>query len=76
MSHEPDDVDARRAGGVEPSQLFAHHAQLTKGTVILAYAGKGKETDPPLIGLSPSSGIKGIQRNKSLCTRFWVVSTI
>ncbi len=37
-----------------------HHAQLTKGTVILAYAGKGKETDPPLVSLSPSSGIKGM----------------
>ena len=37
-----------------------HHAQLMKGTVILAYAGKGKETDPPLISLTPSSGIKGL----------------
>ena len=37
-----------------------HHAQLSKGTVILAYAGKGKEDDPPLMSLSPSSGIKGL----------------
>ena len=37
-----------------------HHAQLTKGTVILAYAGKGRENDPPLISLSPSSGVKGM----------------
>lgn len=37
-----------------------HHAQLTKGTVILAYAGKGKENDPPLVSLSPSSGVKGM----------------
>jgi len=37
-----------------------HHAQLDKGTVILAYAGKGKETDPALISLTPSSGIKGL----------------
>ena len=37
-----------------------HHAQLTKGTVILAYAGKGKESDPSLISLSPSSGVKGM----------------
>lgn len=37
-----------------------HHAQLQKGTVILAYTGKGKETDPPLVSLSPSSGVKGL----------------
>ncbi len=37
-----------------------HHAQLNKGTVFLATCGKGKETDPPLISLSPSSGIKGV----------------
>ena len=37
-----------------------HHAQLANGTVILAYAGKGKEDDPPLVSLSPSSGIKGV----------------
>jgi len=37
-----------------------HHAQLAKGTVILAYAGKGKEADPPLVSLSPSSGVKGL----------------
>ena len=37
-----------------------HHALLAKGTTILAYAGKGKEDDPPLITLSQSSGIKGM----------------
>lgn len=37
-----------------------HHAQLTKGTVILAYAGKGKEDGPALVSLNPSSGIKGV----------------
>lgn len=37
-----------------------HHAQLMKGTVILAYAGKGKENDPPLVSLSPSSAVKGL----------------
>lgn len=37
-----------------------HHAQLSKGTVILAYAGNGKENDPPLVSLSPSSGVKGM----------------
>lgn len=37
-----------------------HHADLDKGTVILAYAGKGKETDPALITLTQSSGIKGL----------------
>lgn len=30
------------------------------GTVILAYAGKGREGDPPLIGLLPSSTLKGV----------------
>lgn len=37
-----------------------HHAQLMKGTVILACAGKGKEDDPPLVSLNPSSGVKGL----------------
>lgn len=37
-----------------------HHAQLMKGTVILAYAGRGKEDGPALVTLSPSSGIKGM----------------
>lgn len=37
-----------------------HHAQLDKGSVILAYAGKGKENDPPLIKLSPNSTVRGL----------------
>ncbi|MDH7480712.1 MAG: glycosyl hydrolase family 28-related protein [Armatimonadota bacterium] len=37
-----------------------HHAQLMKGTVILAYADRGKEDGPALVTLSPSSGIKGM----------------
>lgn len=37
-----------------------HHAQLKNGTVIEAYAGKDKETDPALVSLNPSSCIKGI----------------
>jgi len=37
-----------------------HHAQLDKGSVILAYAGKGKADDPPLIKLSPSSTVQGL----------------
>ena len=37
-----------------------HHAQITKGTVFLAYAGKGDENGPPLVTLNPSSAIKGI----------------
>lgn len=37
-----------------------HHAQLDKGTVILAYAGRGKENDPPLIKLMPNSTVKGL----------------
>lgn len=37
-----------------------HHADLDKGTVILVYAGKGKETDPALISLTQSSGVKGL----------------
>ncbi|MEN6582984.1 MAG: hypothetical protein ABFD54_11090 [Armatimonadota bacterium] len=48
--------------GVTLSGVWAgpHHAQLDKGSVILAYAGKGKETDPPLIKLSPNSTVKGL----------------
>jgi len=37
-----------------------HHAQLTRGTVLLVYAGKGRENDPPLVKLAPSSAISGI----------------
>jgi len=37
-----------------------HHAQLMKGTVILAYANEGEELGPPLVSLSPSSAIKGV----------------
>lgn len=37
-----------------------HHVMLDKGTLILAYAGKGKETDPPLIKLNASSTLKGV----------------
>ena len=37
-----------------------HHAQLMKGTVILADAGRGRENDPPLVSLSPSSAVKGL----------------
>lgn len=37
-----------------------HHAQLNSGTVFEVYAGKGKEDDPPLITLNPSSCVKGI----------------
>lgn len=37
-----------------------HHTMIDKGTVILAYAGKGKENDPPLIKLNPNSAVKGI----------------
>lgn len=37
-----------------------HHAQLTRGTVILAYADKGREDAPPLVSLWPSSAIKGL----------------
>lgn len=36
-----------------------HHAQLTKGTVMEVYAGKGKE-DGALITLNPSTCVKGI----------------
>jgi hypothetical protein len=37
-----------------------HRAELHKGTVILAYAGKGSENDPPLVKLSSSSAVKGL----------------
>lgn len=37
-----------------------HHAQLSRGTVFLAYANAGEEDGPPLVTLSPSSTIKGI----------------
>ena len=37
-----------------------HHAQLAKGTVILAYAGRGRENGSPLVSLSPSSAVKGL----------------
>lgn len=37
-----------------------HHVNLEKGTLILAYAGKGKENDPPLIKLNSSSTLRGV----------------
>lgn len=37
-----------------------HHAQLQRGTVIEAYAGRGQEDGAPLINLAPSSGVKGV----------------
>lgn len=37
-----------------------HHAEGKKGTILLGYAGKGTETGPPLIHLSPNSAIKGV----------------
>lgn len=37
-----------------------HYVVFDKGTTILAYAGKGKETDPPLIKLNSSSTLKGV----------------
>ena len=37
-----------------------HHTELDKGTVIMAYAGRGKENDPPLVKLEPNSTIKGM----------------
>ncbi len=37
-----------------------HHAQLSAGTVLLAYNGRGQEDGTPLISLSPSSGISGL----------------
>jgi hypothetical protein len=37
-----------------------HHTMIDKGTVILAYAGKGKENAPPLIKLNANSAIDGV----------------
>ncbi|MGQ9808308.1 MAG: glycosyl hydrolase family 28-related protein [Armatimonadota bacterium] len=37
-----------------------HHAEYRKGTILLAYAGKGSETGDPLIRLSPNSCIRGV----------------
>jgi len=37
-----------------------HHAQLSTGTVLLAYNGRGQEDGTPLISLSPSSAIRGL----------------
>jgi len=37
-----------------------HHAALTRGTVLMAYGGRGKEDGPALIELSPDTGVKGI----------------
>ena len=37
-----------------------HDSQPAVGTVILAYAGKGKENDPPLVSLFPNSAVKGL----------------
>jgi len=37
-----------------------HHARLNTGTILMVYAGRGKEDDPPLITLSPSSTIMGM----------------
>src|SRR5688500_2966312 len=37
-----------------------HHGIITKGTVLMAYAGRGKEDGAALIELSPSSGVRGI----------------
>lgn len=37
-----------------------HHAQLSNGTVLHVYAGKGDENGPPCIMLNPSSAVKGI----------------
>lgn len=37
-----------------------HHTMADMGTVILAYAGKGKENDPPLIKLNANSAIDGV----------------
>lgn len=37
-----------------------HHAEHRKGTILLGYAGKGRETGEPLIHLSPNSAIKGV----------------
>jgi len=37
-----------------------HHARLRTGTVLLAYKGRGKEDNPPLISLNPGSAIQGL----------------
>ncbi|MHB1455855.1 MAG: glycosyl hydrolase family 28-related protein [Armatimonadota bacterium] len=37
-----------------------HRLGLDKGTVLLVYAGKGKELGPPLIRLMPNSTVKGL----------------
>ncbi len=37
-----------------------HHAEHRKGTILLAYAGKGSETGDPLIRLSPNSCVRGV----------------
>ncbi|MDO8684764.1 MAG: glycosyl hydrolase family 28-related protein [Armatimonadota bacterium] len=37
-----------------------HHSQQTGGTILLAYAGKGKEDGPALIELLPSSAVRGM----------------
>ena len=37
-----------------------HHGIITKGTVLMAYAGRGKEDGPAFIELSPSSGVRGV----------------
>lgn len=37
-----------------------HRLGMDRGTVLLAYAGKGKETGPPLIRLMPNSTVKGL----------------
>lgn len=37
-----------------------HHAEIGRGTIIEAYAGKGDESGPPLITLTRSSAVKGV----------------
>ncbi|MBD3180898.1 hypothetical protein GF312_01330 [Candidatus Poribacteria bacterium] len=37
-----------------------HHARLNTGTVLLAYAGRDKENDPPLISISPNGTVQGL----------------
>lgn len=37
-----------------------HHGILTKGTVLMAYAGRGQENGPAVVELTESSGVKGI----------------
>lgn len=37
-----------------------HHGILTRGTVLMAYGGRGTEEGPALIELNTSSGVKGI----------------